>query len=72
MLEDAGVARQLADTKAADDVAALDRFYSVLNDQPESACYGFGHVQVAAEQQAVRLPPVERIKRCCLRLLYGC
>lgn len=44
---------RLADTKAAQEVAALERFYSVLHEDPDRAFYGLKLVAAAVERAAV-------------------
>ncbi len=53
VLQDPAVQARLADTKAAEEVRALDNFYRTLSNDPLRACYGEKHVQAAVEQQAV-------------------
>ena len=44
---------RLADTKASEEVRALESFYRTLSNDPLRACYGERHVAAAVEQQAV-------------------
>eukprot|EP00123_Amoebidium_parasiticum_P013529 comp22011_c0_seq1/m.31873 comp22011_c0_seq1/g.31873 ORF comp22011_c0_seq1/g.31873 comp22011_c0_seq1/m.31873 type:complete len:392 (-) comp22011_c0_seq1:150-1325(-) len=55
VMADPQVAARLADTKAQAEVQALDRFYAMLNDDPDRAFYGYGHVTKANDQQAVEV-----------------
>lgn len=48
-----GVAKLVADTAAAKEVAALAEFFATLAAEPARAFYGPGHVLAAAEQGAV-------------------
>ena len=52
-LADPGVVAQLADTKAAGEVAALDRFWELLHADPDRAYYGYKHVAHANNVGAV-------------------
>jgi protein pelota len=52
-MQDDSVKAKLADTKAAREVAALDRFYVMLNNDPDRAFYGFKHVAKANERGAI-------------------
>ena len=53
VLADASVAARLSDTKAAGEVAALNRFYETMNVCADKAFYGPQHVMRAAEVQAI-------------------
>jgi protein pelota len=53
VMQDDSVKSKLADTKAAREVAALDRFYVMLNNDPDRAFYGFKHVSKASERGAI-------------------
>eukprot|EP00051_Salpingoeca_urceolata_P005141 m.70664 g.70664 ORF g.70664 m.70664 type:complete len:389 (+) comp14083_c3_seq1:97-1263(+) len=53
VLADPTVASQLADTKAAGEVAVLNKFFMMLNDKPDQAFYGLKHVQRANDALAV-------------------
>lgn len=53
VLQDPAVQARLSDTKAAEEVRALDAFYKTLSNDPLRACYGEKHVEKAVEQQAV-------------------
>ncbi|XRB05341.1 mRNA surveillance protein pelota [Pycnococcus provasolii] len=53
LLEDPVVAPRVADTKAAQDVAAMAKFQRCLSHNPERAFYGPGHVLAAVEAGAV-------------------
>ncbi|KAI7866609.1 hypothetical protein BDF14DRAFT_1727975 [Spinellus fusiger] len=53
VMQDASVLAKLADTKAAREVGALQKFYEMLNHDPDRAFYGYGHVAKANEQGAI-------------------
>ncbi|KAG2175789.1 hypothetical protein INT44_000267 [Umbelopsis vinacea] len=53
VMQDDAVKAKLADTKAAREVAALDKFYVMLNNDPDRAFYGFKHVVKANERGAI-------------------
>ena len=53
ILSDSGVAGRLSDTKAAGEIIALERFFKMLNDDPERAYYGFKHVNAACQSLAI-------------------
>lgn len=53
VLTQPGIQARLADTKAVGEVQALGDFFAMLSAQPDRAHYGFNHVQVAAEHDAV-------------------
>eukprot|EP00045_Choanoeca_perplexa_P006950 m.60913 g.60913 ORF g.60913 m.60913 type:complete len:393 (+) comp13867_c0_seq2:80-1258(+) len=53
ILQDESVLARLADTKAAAEVAALDRFYKMLAHDEDRAVYGPGHVQAAFDASAI-------------------
>ncbi|KXJ21899.1 protein pelota homolog [Exaiptasia diaphana] len=53
ILSDSSIASRLADTKASSEVKALDTFYSTLQNEPDKAYYGIGHVEKANEAMAV-------------------
>ena len=53
VLQEPQVQAKLADTKAAEEVRALEAFYKMLQSDPLRACYGFKHVTKAVEAQAV-------------------
>lgn len=62
------VAHRIADTKAAQEMAALDDFYGMLTRDPERAFYGPGHVLAAAEQGAIAtLLLSDSLYRCASR-----
>lgn len=46
---------KLADTKAAGEVQALEKFYTMLSTEPEKAFYGLKQVEKANESQAVEV-----------------
>ncbi|KAF4652455.1 hypothetical protein FOZ61_009674, partial [Perkinsus olseni] len=53
LMQDETVKSQVADTKAMSNVAALDRFYTMLKNDPERSVYGPGPVTKAAEMGAI-------------------
>ncbi|KAF0295775.1 Protein pelota [Amphibalanus amphitrite] len=53
VLQDPAVTARLSDTKAAGEVKALEQFYRTLQDDPAKAYYGYKHVQMANEAQAI-------------------
>lgn len=53
VLQDPGIATRLADTKAAGEVKALESFYTMLQNDPGRAFYGYKHVSMANDAQAV-------------------
>jgi len=53
VLQDPAVQARLSDTKAAEEIRALDAFKKTLASDPLRACYGPKHVAMAVEQQAV-------------------
>lgn len=52
-MQDPTLQMKLADTKAAREVQALDKFYEMMNMDPDRAFYGFDHVSKANERGAV-------------------
>lgn len=53
VLQSEEVRARLIDTKAAREVAALDRFFTVLHDNEDQACYGYKFVTKALATGAV-------------------
>ncbi|CEG82923.1 Putative Translation factor pelota [Rhizopus microsporus] len=53
IMQDPTLQVKLADTKAAREVQALDKFYEMMNMDPDRAFYGFDHVSKANERGAV-------------------
>ncbi|KAF4655849.1 hypothetical protein FOL47_009258 [Perkinsus chesapeaki] len=53
LMSDDTVKSQVADTKAMSNVAALDRFYTMLKNDPDRAVYGPGPVTKAADMGAI-------------------
>lgn len=53
MLADSAVLAQLADTKAATEVKALNDFFRVLGEDEDRAFYGYDHVHAANEHKAI-------------------
>ncbi|KAH7543430.1 hypothetical protein FEM48_Zijuj02G0183200 [Ziziphus jujuba var. spinosa] len=54
VLDAPNVMNMIKDTKAAQEVRALDDFFSMLSNDPARACYGPKHVEVAHERMAVQ------------------
>lgn len=53
VMQDPSVQAKLADTKAAREVQALDKFYEMMNNDPDRAFYGFEHVNKANDRGAI-------------------
>ena len=53
VLQDPTVQSQLTDTKYAQETRTLDRFFKMLNDDPDRAFYGWNHVRKAGERGAI-------------------
>ncbi|KAF9974368.1 hypothetical protein BGZ73_002219 [Actinomortierella ambigua] len=53
VMNDPAIKVKLADTKAAQEVQALDQFYEMMNMDPDRAFYGFKDVSKAAERGAI-------------------
>ncbi|CAO3570171.1 unnamed protein product [Mortierella alpina] len=53
VMNDPSIKIKLADTKAAQEVQALDQFYEMMNMDPDRAFYGFKDVSKAAERGAI-------------------
>ncbi|RCH84293.1 hypothetical protein CU098_004607, partial [Rhizopus stolonifer] len=53
VMQDPSVQAKLADTKAAREVQALDKFYEMMNMDPDRAFYGYDHVAKANDRGAV-------------------
>jgi len=53
VLQDPALQSRLADTKATEEVRALETFYKTLQSDPLRACYGEKHVDLAANAQAI-------------------
>ena len=49
VLQDPAVLARITDTKAAEEVRALESFYKMLKNEPARAFYGPKHVSVACE-----------------------
>ncbi|XP_024031002.1 protein PELOTA 1 [Morus notabilis] len=54
VLDAPNVMNMIKDTKAAQEVRALEDFFSMLSNDPARACYGPKHVEVAHERMAVQ------------------
>merc|ERR1712117_525080 len=52
-LQDPMVQSRLVDTKASEEVRALESFYKMLKNEPDRAFYGPKHVAMAVEAEAV-------------------
>lgn len=52
VLDTPGVMALIKDTKAAQEVRALQDFFNMLTNDPARACYGPKHVEIAHEQYA--------------------
>merc|ERR1712098_405094 len=55
VLQDPAVQTKLADTKASEEVRALESFYKMLKDDPARAFYGPKHVERAVDADAVEV-----------------
>ena len=53
ILADPAIQSRLADTKYAKEVRALDEFFTMLNNDPDRAYYGWDHVRKANEIGAI-------------------
>ncbi|CAG8716016.1 35551_t:CDS:2, partial [Racocetra persica] len=53
VLQDSAVQSQLANTKFAKEIVALDKFFKMLNEDPDRAFYGWDHVRKAEERGAI-------------------
>ncbi|KAG0255583.1 hypothetical protein DFQ27_006191 [Actinomortierella ambigua] len=53
VMNDPAIKVKLADTKAAQEVQALDQFYEMMNMDPDRAFYGFKDVSKAADRGAI-------------------
>ncbi|KAH6792881.1 Eukaryotic release factor 1 family protein [Perilla frutescens var. hirtella] len=54
VLEAPNVINMIKDTKAAQEVRGLKDFFAMLSNDPERACYGPKHVEVAHERMAIQ------------------
>lgn len=54
VLKDPSVMVKIADTKACKEQEALDGFFKMLSSDPDSVCYGWDHVKLALERQAIK------------------
>ncbi|CAK9326027.1 unnamed protein product [Citrullus colocynthis] len=54
VLDASNVMNMIKDTKAAQEVRALKDFFSMLSNDPDRACYGPKHVEVAHERMAIQ------------------
>jgi len=55
VLQDPAVLARITDTKAAEEVRALESFYKMLKNEPARAFYGPKHVSVACEAEAIEI-----------------
>ncbi len=53
IFEDSNLAPRLTDTKALGEVKTLDSFYQMLKSEPSRAFYGYKHVEMASEADAI-------------------
>ncbi|KAJ2502959.1 Translation factor pelota [Coemansia sp. RSA 1972] len=53
VMRDPQIKARLADTKSAQEARAIDKFYQMLNDEPDRAFYGYNDVCKAAENGAI-------------------
>ncbi|XP_028396701.1 protein pelota homolog [Dendronephthya gigantea] len=53
ILSDPAIGGRISDTKASEEVKALDNFYQVLQNDPDRAYYGVKHVESANEVLAI-------------------
>lgn len=54
VLDAPNVMNMIKDTKAAKEVLALKEFFNMLSNDPDRACYGPKHVEVAHERMAIQ------------------
>ncbi|KAM3235024.1 protein PELOTA 1 isoform X2 [Capsicum annuum] len=54
VLDAPNVMNMIKDTKAAKEVQALKEFFNMLSNDPDRACYGPKHVEVAHERMAIQ------------------
>ncbi|KAL9248250.1 hypothetical protein vseg_021594 [Gypsophila vaccaria] len=54
VLDAPNVMSMIKDTKAAQEVRALEEFFNMLSNDPDRACYGPKHVEVAHERMAIQ------------------
>ena len=54
VLQDPGLQSRLTDTKATEEVKALETFYRTLSNDPLRACYGEKHVDLASAAQVIK------------------
>lgn len=65
VLSDPLLQNRLSDTKAAEEVKALQAFHTMLSVDPSKAFYGVKHVEKAAEAQAIEsLLISDKLFRC--------
>jgi len=55
VLQDPAVLARISDTKAGEEVRALETFYKMLKNEPAKAFYGPKHVAVACEAEAIEV-----------------
>lgn len=55
VLEQPAIQARLSDTKYAQEVKTLERFYITLAQDPDRAYYGFNHVSKAADSGGVEI-----------------
>lgn len=54
LLSNPTVLSRIENTRAYDEIRTLDEFYTILNDEPDKAYYGYIHVHYADTQNAVQ------------------
>lgn len=54
-MQDPAVVAKMADTKAAGEVKALEKFYTTLQMEPDKAFYGKKHIERAIESMAIEM-----------------
>jgi protein pelota len=72
VLAQESVQKQLADTQAAAETQALERFCEMLQTEPDRAYYGFNHVLRANEANAIEALLVSTRTRSCPSLTRVC
>ncbi|CAA7027995.1 unnamed protein product [Microthlaspi erraticum] len=66
VMQNPNVMNMIKDTKAAREVKALSAFFVMFDKNPDRACYGPKHVEVAHERMAIQtLLITDELFRCC-------
>lgn len=66
VLLDPAVTSRMADTKCAKEMDSINKFYQLLDVNPDKAFYGYKHVERANEQQAIQtLMVTDGLFRAC-------